>query len=182
MKWRTPCVALALVASSLAVVACEGEPDTRLSLHERDEVTAESTSDAALAWITGVAQAHREADAARNRAERLEILRDAVASPMPEELATPGGDGEVLALELATRLCETWLEDPADAPEAVAVLVPMLEPEASLPIDRASARALIVLGDAAAATGDLELAAGSYARALTLMSRLRERMEVEVGL
>ena len=53
----------------------------------------------------------------------------------------------------------------------------MLAPERSLPLDRATARALVVLGDAAISTGDDALAAGSYARAIRMMSLLRQELE-----
>jgi hypothetical protein len=57
------------------------------------------------------------------------------------------------------------------------LLFPMLAPERSLPLDRASARALVVLGDAAAQLHDDALAAGSYARAIRVMSLLRQELE-----
>jgi hypothetical protein len=52
-----------------------------------------------------------------------------------------------------------------------------MDPAISLPIDRASGRGLIALGDAAAQTGDHRLAMGSYARALELLSLLLEEVE-----
>ena len=57
---------------------------------------------------------------------------------------------------------------------ALDLLAPRLETSRSVPLDRASARALITLGDAAARLGDYDLAMGSYARALDLLSLLLE--------
>ncbi len=83
----------------------------------------------------------------------------------------------MLRLELATRLAETTMERPGGEKVAVGLLQPMLAPERSLPLDRATARALVVLGDAAAKSGDDALAAGSYARAIGVMSMLRQELE-----
>ncbi|HVH98484.1 MAG TPA: hypothetical protein VM869_07235, partial [Enhygromyxa sp.] len=64
-----------------------------------------------------------------------------------------------------------------EAERALALLEPQLATSVSLPIDRASARCLVSLGDAAAQTGDHALAMGSYARALELLSLLLEEVE-----
>jgi hypothetical protein len=69
------------------------------------------------------------------------------------------------------------MEQPGGAQVARDVLEPLLEPRDSLPMDRASARALVVLGDAARETGDDALAAGSYMRAIRMMSVLRQELE-----
>jgi len=101
------------------------------------------------------------------------VLRDALALPVPGGLP----EAEPLRLELAARLCETLAEQPGGVPVALDLLAPMLDPERSLPVDRSSARALVVLGDLAARSGDDALAAGSYARAIRVMSLLRQELE-----
>ncbi|MBL4686306.1 MAG: hypothetical protein JKY37_17055 [Nannocystaceae bacterium] len=91
----------------------------------------------------------------------------------------PGGLGEaeILRLELAASLAETLLARPAGATVAHDLLAPMLKVERSLPMDRATARALIALGDASVRTGRDALAAGSYGRAIRVMSLLRQELE-----
>jgi hypothetical protein len=91
------------------------------------------------------------------------------------------GEAEILRLELATRVAEALMETPQGSAVARDLLVPMLEPKRSLPLDRATARALIALGDLAAESGDDALAMGSYARAIRVMSLLREELGQELG-
>ena len=117
--------------------------------------------------------AHARADAAEDAELRATALRQALALPLPADLP----EAEPLRLELAARLCETLAEQPGGVPVALDLLAPMLDPERSLPVDRASARALVVLGDLAVESGDDALAAGSYMRAIRVMSLLRQELE-----
>jgi hypothetical protein len=95
------------------------------------------------------------------------------------ELALPPGDGtaEVLQLGLLARWGTEVGIDRGGNERARDRLATALDPDRSLPLDTETAHALIVLGDVAAATGDDALAVGSYARALRLLSMLREELE-----
>jgi hypothetical protein len=163
-------VGLGLMLGGCLVSDPAPEPDATLVTHE--VVSAEPEPDV-IAYAEKIAAIHSKADAASQRAERLQILHGGL------ELERPGfsGDLEVLHLELAARTAETLLEDPADPAAAAEILAPLLDVGRSLPRDRATARALVVLGDAAAQDGDQPLAAGSYARAIRLMSLLRRELE-----
>lgn len=143
--------------------------DTRLETHA---VLAGKPSAEGLAYVQAVAEAHKHADALTDRQARIDRLLLAL------ELEPPAGDGtaELLRFELLARTSELMLEA-GEAERALALLEPQLATSASLPIDRASARCLVSLGDAAAQTGDHALAMGSYARALELLSLLLEEVE-----
>ncbi len=145
-------------------------PDPRVATHR---VAPGTPSAAGLAYLEAVARAHEEADRAGDLEGRSAALRRGLALPVPAGLT----EAEVLRLELATRLCETLGERPDGVPVALDILEPMLDPERSLPLDRASARALITLGDLAVDAGDDALALGSYARAIRVMSSLRRELE-----
>jgi hypothetical protein len=173
-------LALLLLAVGLAGVAScdddglvpisEGRPDARLRTHV---VMPSSPTPTGLAYLEAVAALNERADAAESPARLAEILREGLALPVPAGL----GEAEILRLELAARLCETLLQTEDGAPVARDLLAPMLAPERSLPVDRSTARALIVLGDAAATYGDDALAVGSYSRAIEVMSLLRQELE-----
>ena len=141
------------------------------------EVERTPPSEQGLAYVRALAAAHREADVAEEATQRIAPLKRALQRPAPPSF----GDGELLRLELAARLCETYLELGRPA-QALETLGPMLQVERSLPLDRASAHALVIFGDAARAAGDDALAAGSYARAVQVMGLLREQLMVEAGL
>jgi tetratricopeptide (TPR) repeat protein len=143
--------------------------DTRLETHA--VVPGEPTAEG-LAYVQAVAEAHRMADRLSDRAAALDVLLTAV------ELTPPPGDGaaELLHYELLARTAELLLAS-RDSEEVVELLAPRLAPERSLPRDRAAARCLVALGDAAAHTGDHALAMGSYARALELLTLLLEEVE-----
>ena len=167
-----------LVTCLFAVLACVGcsaeqpeggSPDARLQTHA---VIAGDATAEGLAYIESIADVHRRADASPDRS--AEILREGLEVSLPPN---DGGELEILRLELAARLCENLHEQPGGAAEAVEVLSPMLSPERSLPLHRSTARALVALGDAAVKTGDDALAAGSYMRAIRMMSMLREELE-----
>jgi hypothetical protein len=145
------------------------ELDTRLVTHA---VIEGKPSAAGLAYLEHVVAAHREADGIGDPLARAERLLAALERSVPE------GDGaaEVVALELAARAGESLLEAEADD-RVLALLGPLLPTDRSLPIDRASARCLVALGDAAARTGDHALAMGSYARALEMLSLLLEEVD-----
>ena len=164
---------LALVSASCdsdgGVFKDSGEPDDRLVVHAL-ESSAPSTEGAAYA--RAVTRVHERAGGAASTAERIAILHEGLAIPVPAGFA----EGQVLRLELATALCETLAARPEDVPAALEVLEPMLRPERSLPLDRVTARALVTLGDTARAGGDDALAAGSYARAIRVMSMLQQEM------
>jgi hypothetical protein len=146
-----------------------GRPDARVQTHV---VLPSTPTPAGLAYIEAVAGVHTRADAA-SEAAAVSILRGGLALPVPAGL----GEAEILRLELATRLAQTLLQTSEGVPVAIDVLSPMLRPGDSLPLDRATARALVVLGDAAGKSGNDALAAGSYARAIRVMSLLRQELE-----
>ena len=128
-----------------------------------------------MAYVRAVADVLRRAEAAEGD-ERVQILRRGLSLPVPAGLP----EAEILRMELAATLGETLVERPHGSQVAYDLLAPMLPVERSLPMDRATARALIALGDAAV---DLErdaVAAGSYARALRMMSLLRAELESEL--
>lgn len=125
-----------------------------------------------LAYVRAVADVMAQADAARGDDERITILRKGLALPVPAGL----GEAEILRLEMAATLAETLLQRPEGAQVAHDMLMPMLKTERSLPLDRASARALVALGDASVKTGRDALAAGSYARSIRMMSMLRQEL------
>jgi len=145
-------------------------PDARLKTHAVVEGQATVQG---LAYLGDIAEFHRAADRADDPQQRVLILREALAVPVPANIP----EAEILRLELATRLSMTLSELPEGGPAALALLEPMLEPERSLPVHRASARALVALGDLAVLSGDDALAAGSYARAIRVMSLLRQELE-----
>jgi hypothetical protein len=147
-----------------------GRIDNRLRTHA---VVASTPTPQGLAWLEAVADAHARADAAEGAEDRAGALRQGLALPVPAALP----EAEPLRLELAARLCETLAEQPSGVPVALDLLAPMLDPDRSLPMDRASARALVVLGDLAVEAGDDALAASSYSRAIKVMSALREELE-----
>lgn len=167
---------LLAVALSLGVSACSGEPeaprasvDTRLATHLPldGQPTAEG-----LAYVQAIAAAHQQADRSSDPAAALNILVAAV------ERTPPAGDGtaERLHYELLARTAELMLAQ-GDEVRAHELLAPRLDPERSLPLDRATARCLVALGDAAARNGDQALAMGSYARALEVLTLLLEEVE-----
>lgn len=164
----------ALTTGTTGVVACTDEPesaptsiDTRLETHV--PLDGEPTA-AGLAYVQAIANAHQQADTAPTNA--LAILLAAV------ERTPPPGDGsaERLHYELLARTGELMLAQGKDA-QALKLLAPRLDPGTSVPVDRATARCLVALGDAAARAGDHALAMGSYARALEMLSLLLEEVE-----
>lgn len=147
-------------------------PDATLRTHA---VAPGTPTAEGLAYLRAMAQAHEQADAAHGEA-RVDRLRQGLALPVPAGLP----EAEILRLDLAARLGEELLAASPGPTGAIAtrdLLAPMLAVERSLPLDRATARALVVLGDAAAKTGDDALAAGSYARSIEVMSLLRQELE-----
>jgi hypothetical protein len=176
--WRGAGLGLVL---ALAPVACDPsddatrtEPSRRVpDATLRTHAVAPSTPTAeGLAYLRAVADVHGRADALRGE-PRVRVLRQGLSLPVPAGLP----EAEIVRLDLAARLCEELVVTPEGAVAARELLAPMLSVERSLPLDRASARALVVLGDAAAKTGDDALAAGSYARSIELMSLLRQELE-----
>ncbi len=183
-------VAATLVAASLGLVSgcddgdapAEGEvanvevseasaaqPDATLKTHE---IVPSTPSAGGLAYIQAVAAIHREADGQSGEAQVATLQRGL-------DLDVPAGlpEAEILRLELASRIAITWLETPEGAAKAKGLLAPMLVPSRSVPLDRSSAEALVLLGDAASRTGDDALAAGTYARSIRMMRILREELE-----
>jgi hypothetical protein len=175
------CVALSVVACDDADDADGGEvanveavtrkpatPDGTLKTHEI--VPSTPTADG-LAYIRAVAAVHREADGQQGDAA-VATLRKGLELDVPADLP----EAEILRLELASRIAGLLIESDAAA-DAKDLLAPMLDPSRSVPLDRASAEALIMLGDAATRTGDDALAAGTYARSIRMMSILRQELE-----
>lgn len=170
LRRAAPALALLLALSSSGCAdpqRSEGELDTRLETHA---VVAGTPSAAGLAYVEAIARAHEQADADVDGG--LERLLDAVA------LERPVGDGvaELMHYELLARAAELLVAR-GESERAVELLDERLAPSVSLPVDRAAARCLVALGDAAAHTGDLSLAMGSYARALDMLTLLLEEVE-----
>lgn len=178
---RGRAVVLGLAGLVLGVLGCDpgGDepaaaedrraPDPTLRTHivEPSEPTPEG-----LVYVRAMAEAHARADGLEGEG-RQQVLRAALGQPVPAGLA----EAEILRLDVAARLGEELMRDPQGARAARELLAPMLRVERSLPLDRATARALVVLGDAAVQTGDDALAAGSYARSIEMMSLLRQELE-----
>lgn len=143
--------------------------DTRLETHD---VLPGKPSVEGLAYVQAIVEAHREADVLDDRQARIDRLLAALEREPPRF----DGTAELLYYELLARTAELMLEGGL-AERALALLEPRLSTSVSLPVDRASARCLVDLGDAAAQTGDHALAMGSYARALELLSLLLEEVE-----
>lgn len=143
--------------------------DTRLDTHA---VIEGEPSEAGLRYVQAIAEAHRTADRLSDHKAQIDTLRSAI------ELRWPDGDGtaELLHYETLARASELLLAA-GDSEQVVELLTPRVAPERSLPLDRASARCLVALGDAAAHTGDHALAMGSYARALEMLMMLLEEVE-----
>lgn len=172
--------ALALMLA-LAPIACDPSGDVTTSERARrgpdatlrTHAVAPSTPTAeGLAYLRAMADVHAHADGLRGE-PRVHALREGLSLPVPAGLA----EAEIVRLDLAARLCEELMTTPEGTLAARDLLAPMLSVERSLPLDRATARALVVLGDAAAKTGDDALAAGSYARSIEVMSLLRQELE-----
>ena len=151
------------------VTSRAGRPDDRLTVHA---VVASSPSTEGVVYVRAVAATHDRADAAITDEERIRVLRQGLALPVPADL----GEAEILRLELATALCETLVRQPEGTTAAVEALEPMLRPSKSLPLDRVTARALVTLGDTARENGDDALAVASYARGIRVMSMLRQEL------
>ncbi|MEM7152907.1 MAG: hypothetical protein AAF799_08690 [Myxococcota bacterium] len=176
-RWLGPWMAVTVLAT-VATAGCDptgdspkevGKPDATLRTHAVDPSTPTPEG---LVYLRSVADVHADADA-RTGDDRRRALRRGLALPVPAGLA----EAEIMRLDLAARLGEELLADPHGARAARELLQPMLTVERSLPLDRATARALVVLGDAAVKTGDDALAAGSYARSIEMMSLLRQELE-----
>ncbi|MCX4245048.1 hypothetical protein [Paraliomyxa miuraensis] len=149
-----------------------GGPDDTLRTHIIEPSTP---TDEGLVYLRAIADVHERADALAGEA-RVDALRAGLGVPVPAGLA----EAEILRLDLAARLGEELMQAPRGAAAARELLGPMLAVERSLPLDRATARALIVLGDAAVRTGDDALAAGSYARSIEVMSLLSQELRQEL--
>ncbi len=173
-------LSLGALGCLLAVSACDPDassapvaerivPNATVRLHA---VEASTPTPEGLAYLQAVAQVHAQADGLLGSA-RVRVLRQGLALPKPAGVA----EAEILRLDLAARLGEELLATGDGAWAARNVVAPLVPIERSLPLDRATARALVVLGDAAAKTGDDALAVGSYARSLEVMSALRQELE-----
>jgi hypothetical protein len=148
--------------------------DTRLKTHA---VLDGKASAEGLAYVQAIVEAHQQADALTDRQARIDRLLLALELEPPSSGGTVvDGTAELLRYELLARTAELMLEG-GEAERALALLEPQLATSVSLPLDRAAARCLIGLGDAAAQTGDHALAMSSYARALELLSLLLEEVE-----
>lgn len=165
------------LSMAISLLACAGEDeapaaaalDTRLETHA---VLPGTPSPEGLAYVEAMAELHRRADALDDPAARAELLIAGLERHHPSD----DGSAELLRLDLAARAAESFLAA-GQAARARELLAPMVAPSVSLPIDRASARCLVALGDAAAASRDTALAMQSYARALEMLSLLLEEVE-----
>jgi hypothetical protein len=175
-------VALGLVAPVIGSAGCgaepsgSGAPDTALLTHVVDLARADAEG---LAFMERAAEAHEAADAAHAAGAPGQALKslDAVWQRAPLTFAGPNaGVVEIVVFELLARRAELAVEiaDPGLARDMLETLRPLLSPAQSLPRDRASARALVGLGDVARLAGDDRLAVESYARAIDLMAILME--------
>jgi tetratricopeptide (TPR) repeat protein len=163
------CLGLGACAADEGESPRESRLDTRLEVHAP---LASPPSAAGLAYVQAVAAAHREADPLDDAQARIRVLLTAVERPVPVD----DGTAELVQLELLARTAELLLEQ-GQPERALALLEPRLATSTSLAIDRAAARCLVALGDAAVKTGDHGLAMGSYARALEMLSLLLEGVE-----
>lgn len=143
-------------------------PDGTLKTHE---IVPSTPTAEGLAYLRAVVAIQQEADGQQGAAAVATLQKGL-------DLDVPAGlpEAEILRLELASRIAGLLIESDAAA-DAKDLLVPMLDPSRSVPLDRASAEALIMLGDAATRTGDDALAAGTYARSIRMMSILRQELE-----
>ena len=145
-------------------------PDARLRTHA---VREQPPTAAGLAYLDSIGELYRRVEKTDDTQRQVDLLHEALA------LAVPAGlpEAEVVRLDLTTRLSETLARTPAGEGSAMDLLVAELGPTRSLPVHRSSARALVALGDLARETGDDALAASSYARAIRMMSLLRQELE-----
>ncbi len=149
------------------LAGCGGDDPLRLDV---EAVEIGVRDGAGRAYARAAAGALERARATDDPGEREALLLPVLEVPVPA-----GMEGAaLLRLEVAELLCETWKRDAAGARRAVTLLSPMLAPERTLPLDAVTARALVCLGDAAAAAERTDLAAESYLRAIRLMQMLQE--------
>ena len=169
---------LATLGLLTALTACDPDAaagpqrkafDTTLRTHA---IAPSTPTPEGLAYLRAVADVHARADGLTGDA-RIGVLRQGMALPQPSGVP----EAEIVRLDLAARLGEALLSSPNGAWAARNMIAPLVPVERSLPLDRASARALVVLGDAAAKTGDDALAMGSYGRSVEMMSLLVEELE-----
>lgn len=146
----------------------QSSPDARLVTHS---VEASTPTPVRVEYVEAVAEAHRLADGAADAQAQRAELHKAMDLAVPEGL----GEAEILRLGLAARLGRSYLDEGSPR-RTIEVVSPLVDIDRSLPIDVAAADALVVLGDAAAETGDDALAVGSYARAVRMMSLLRDEV------
>ena len=176
--WGVP-ILMALVMPALPGCHDRGDDpsatsDKTLDVRLRTHVVLPSTpTPEGLAYVEGVAKLHAEADLASDPSQVAAIMRRGLAMPVPKGL----DEAQILRLEMAARLGEALSARDEGAQVVRDLLAPMLAPERSLPLDAITARALVVFGDAAVALDDHALAVGSYARAIRLMSMLRQELE-----
>jgi hypothetical protein len=171
-RWR----AVFVLAVSLAGVACEarGERAGRLDLRLATYAVVPSTpTPEGAAYLRAMARAFAQADRASAPAARAAVLREALAVPIPRGV----GEAEIVRLEVATALCETLATDGDGVSAALTMLAPLIAPSRTLPVDRVTARALVVFGELSERAGDPDGAVASYGRALRLLAMLREEVE-----
>lgn len=147
-----------------------GGVDTRLEIYA---VVPSSPTAESAAYFHAIGEIHSQADQAASDAAAVAILRRGLAVPAPAGV----GETVLVRLELANRLCETLARQPGAAVVALEVLTPMLAPDRPLPLDLTTARALVTQGDLAGQVRRDDLAVASYARAIRVMSMLREELE-----
>lgn len=137
-------------------------------------------SEAVAAYARRLEARHLRADEAASEDERLRLLESAFDFSVPEHEA---GDDEralrVLRVELAARYAELAI-DLRDADEVCERVSEILDPALPLPKDTVSARALVLLGDAAIAADRTRLAATAYMRSISVMDALRVDLEREM--
>ncbi len=161
-------------AAEPVVPAAPPSLDVRVQEHGQSRVSEEG-----LAYVKRLHAATRAADelAVADVQAQLDVLL-----PAARELA-PEGDSlaAVARLELLARIGELMLDAQRGA-EVVKLLLPIVGPEQTLPLETVTAQLLVQLGDGAMQSLDTDLAIASYARSVRLMGLLRQKMQVELGL
>ncbi len=181
---RTWAATVSVACLGVLAAGCEDSrpagPDARIELYSPVLAAEDGAREAERAYLGEILRAHEQADAALaagDEASARARLAEALAHPV-----AAGDRAAIVRLDLAARYGELQTPDADGASETIRMLEPLLAIDQALPIDSATARALVVLGDAASRVDDHALAAGSYARSVRVMSKLRSLEAERLGL